>query len=40
MRLRIWAHSLGKYLYILSRNGLSLRHRTYTINQDEEELLE
>ena len=29
--LRIWAHSLGKYLYVLSRQGLTLR-QTYNLN--------
>ena len=33
-------HSLGEYLYILSKNGLTLRHRTYTINQTGDDLLE
>ena len=31
---------LGEYLYILTKNGLTLRHRTYAINQSEEDLLE
>ena len=26
LRLRVWAHSLGEYLYILTKNGLTLRH--------------
>ena len=34
-RLRIWVHSLGEFLYILT-----LRHRTYTINQTDDDLLE
>ena len=25
LRLRVWAHSLGEYLYILTKNGLTLR---------------
>ena len=25
LRLRVWAYSLGEYLYILSKNGLTLR---------------
>ena len=25
LRLRVWAHALGKYLYILTKNGLTLR---------------
>ena len=32
LRLRVCAYSVGEYLYILSRNGLTLRHRNYTIN--------
>ena len=40
LRFRVWAHSLVEYLYILTKNGLTLRHRTYAINQSEEELLE
>ena len=40
LRLRVWAHSIGEYLYILSRSGLTLRHRTYTINQEDEDFLD
>ena len=40
LSLRVWAHSLGEYLYILTKNGLTLRHRTYTINQTDNGLLE
>ena len=40
LSLRVWAHSLGEYLYILTKNGLTLRHRTYTINQTDDSLLE
>ena len=40
LSLSVWAHSLGKYLYILTKNGLTLRHRTYTINQTDDGLLE
>ena len=40
LKLRVWAHSLGEYLYILNKNGLTLRHRTYTINQTDDDLLE
>ena len=25
LRLRVWAHSLGEYLYILTKNGLTLK---------------
>ena len=40
LRLRVWAYSLREYLYILSKNGLTLRHITYTINQTDDDLLE
>ena len=40
LRVRIWAHSIGEYLYILSRSGLTLRHQTYTIKQEGEDFLE
>ena len=40
LSLRVWAHSLGEYLYILTNNGLTLRHRTYAINQTDKDLLE
>ena len=40
LRFRVWAHSLGEYLYILTENGLTLRHRAYAVNQREEDLLE
>ena len=32
LRVRIWAYSLSEYLYVLSKSGLTLKHRTYTIN--------
>ena len=32
LRFRVWVHSLGEYLCILTKNGLTLRYRTYTIN--------
>ena len=38
LRLRVWADSLGEYLYILSKKGLILRHRTYVINQTADDL--
>ena len=40
LRLQVWAYSLGEYLYILSKYGLTLKHRTYTINQTDNDLLE
>ena len=32
-RLRVWVHSLSKYLYILCKNGLTLRQNVH--NQSE-----
>ena len=40
LRLRVWVYSIGEQLYILSKNGVTLRHRTYAINQDDKDLLE
>ena len=40
LRSRVWSYSLGDYLYILCKNGLTLRHRTYTINRTDDDLLE
>ena len=40
LRVRVWAYSLSEYLYVLSKSGLTLKHRTYTINQTDEEFLE
>ena len=34
------AHSLGECFYILTKSGLTLKHRTYAINQTDEDLLE
>ena len=34
LRLRIWAYYFGEYLYVLSRQGLTLRHKTHTIVQE------
>ena len=28
LRVRIWAYSLSEYLYVLSKSGLTLKHRT------------
>ena len=39
-KLRIWVYSLGEYLYILTKNGLTLKHRTYIINQSDDDFLE
>ena len=40
LRVRIWAYSLSEYLYVLSKSGLTLKHRTYTINQSDDDFLE
>ena len=40
LRVRIWTYSLSEYLYVLSKSGLTLKHRTYTINQSDEDFLE
>ena len=40
LRGRIWPYSLSEYLYVLSKSGLTLNHRTYTINQSDEDFLE
>ena len=40
LRVRIWAHPLSEYLYVLSKSGLTLKHRTYAINESDEDFLE
>ena len=40
LRVRVWAYTLSEYLYVLSKSGLTLKHRTYTINQSDEDFLE
>ena len=40
LKVKIWAYSLSKYLYVLSKSGLTLKHRTYAINQSDEDFLE
>ena len=40
LRLRVWAYSLGEYLYVLSRQGLTLQHTTYSIAQEDNDFLE
>ena len=40
MQLTIRAHSIGEYFYILIRSGLTLRHKTYSISQQENDFLE
>ena len=36
----MWAYSIGEYLYILSKSGLTLRHISYAINQADKDLLQ
>ena len=40
LRVRIWAYSHSKYLYVLTKSGLTLKHRTYAINQSDDNFLE
>ena len=40
LRLRIWAHWIGEYLYILTRSELTLHWKTYTISQQDKDFLE
>ena len=40
LRVRILAYSLSEYLYVLSKSGLTLKHRAYAINQSDEDFLE
>ena len=40
LRVRVWAYSLSEYQYVLSKNGLTLKHRTYAINQSDDDFLE
>ena len=40
IKVKVWVYSLDKYLYILTKNRLTLRDRTYTINQTDDDLLE
>ena len=39
LRVRVWAYSLSEYLYVLSKSGLTLKHRTYAINQSDDNFL-
>ena len=39
-KLRMWAYSLGEYLHILTKNRLTLKHRTYSISQSDDNFLE
>lgn len=38
--LIIWGHFLGDYLYVLVPNGLTLRHKIYSITQEDDNSLE
>ena len=40
LRVRICAYSLSEYLYVILKSGLTLKHKTYTINQSDEDFLE
>ena len=40
LRVRVWAYSLSEYLYVLSKSGLTLKHRTCAINQSDDNFLE
>ena len=40
LRIRMWAYSLSEYLYVLSKSGVTLKHRTDAINQSDEDFLE
>ena len=40
LRVRMWVYALSEYLYVLSKSGLTLKHRTYTINQSDGDFLE
>ena len=40
LRLRVWAYSLGEYLFVLSRQGLTLKYKTYSITQEDDDFLE
>lgn len=40
LRLKIWGYSLSEYLYVLARDGLTLRHEAYSITQQDGNFLE
>ena len=40
LKVRLWAYSLSEYLYVLSKSGLTLKHKTYAINQSDDDFLE
>ena len=35
LKLRIWGYSMGEYLYILAKVGLTLQHKTYSITSED-----
>lgn len=37
LRLRIWGYLLGKYLYLLACNRLTLRHKKCSISQEDDD---
>ena len=37
LRVRVWAYSFSEFL---SKNGLTLKHRTYAINQSDDDFFE
>ena len=40
LRIRTWPYFLSEYLYVLLKSGLTLKHRTYAINESDEDFLE
>ena len=40
LRLKVWAYYLGEHLHVLSRQGLTLKHKTYSIAQEDNNILE
>ena len=40
LRPRVWVYSLGEYLYVLSRQKLALKNKTYSITQEDDDVLE
>ena len=40
LRVRIWAYSLSEYFYVITKSGLTLKHRTYASNQSDDNFLE
>ena len=40
LRVRIWEYPLSEYLYVLSKSGLTLKHRTSAKNQINKDFLE